>query len=106
MSFIDLTDVPPRTPLPGTTVHFVHTDTMTLAYWTFEPGVVLPSHAHPHDQLASIIEGEFEMTLGSETKVIRPGMVVHFPPNVPHSGRAITACRFIDVFHPVREDYR
>lgn len=26
--------------------------------------------------------------------------------HVPHSGRALTDCRVIDVFYPVREDYR
>ena len=26
--------------------------------------------------------------------------------NLDYGGRAITACRIIDVFHPVREDYR
>lgn len=104
--FIDLKGVPARSLLPGTSVQFVHTDTMTFAYWTFEAGTVLPSHAHPHDQVANIIEGTFEMTVGNETRVIQPGTVVHFPPNVPHGGKAITRCRFIDVFHPVREDYR
>jgi hypothetical protein len=28
------------------------------------------------------------------------------PPNVTHSGHAVTECRIIDVFHPVRDDYR
>ena len=28
------------------------------------------------------------------------------PGDIPHSGHARTACRIIDVFHPIREDYR
>ena len=27
------------------------------------------------------------------------------PSNATHSGRAITACRILDVFYPLREDY-
>jgi hypothetical protein len=27
-------------------------------------------------------------------------------PNVVHSGKAVTDCRVVDVFHPVREDFR
>jgi len=104
--FIDLNDIAPRELLPGTSVRFVHTQTMTLAYWTFEAGALLPAHCHPHEQVANILEGEFEMTLGDQTQVLRPGIVVVMPSNVMHSGKAITRCRFIDAFHPVREDYR
>ena len=38
--------------------------------------------------------------------VWKPGTVVVIPPDVPHAGKAITDCWIIDVFHPVREDYR
>ncbi len=106
MPYIDLEAVGVREMLPGTNVRFVHTEKMTLAYWTFEAGAVLPPHSHPHEQVANILEGEFEMTVDGQTRVIQPGMVVHFPPHAEHGGRAITRCRFIDVFSPVREDYR
>jgi quercetin dioxygenase-like cupin family protein len=33
------------------------------------------------------------------------GVVLVIPPDVPHSGRAVTSCRVLDVFAPVREDY-
>lgn len=35
-----------------------------------------------------------------------PGMVAFIPGAVPHSARALTACEVLDVWHPVREDYR
>jgi hypothetical protein len=28
------------------------------------------------------------------------------PPNAKHSGRGITACKVLDAFAPVRDDYR
>jgi quercetin dioxygenase-like cupin family protein len=37
---------------------------------------------------------------------LTPGKVVVIGSNVPHSGKAITDCRILDVFQPVREDYR
>ena len=79
---------------------------MTLAYWSVEAGSVLAEHAHPHEQVANVLHGEFELTVDGETKVLKPGMVVVIPPHAPHSGRAVTACELLDVFHPVREDYR
>lgn len=106
MGYVDLADIAPRNLLPGTSVRFVHTGTMTVAYWTFEAGAVLPAHSHPHEQVANILEGEFEMTVDGVTRRIQPGTVVVFPPGATHGGKAISRCRFIDVFHPVREDYR
>jgi len=41
-----------------------------------------------------------------ESRVLDPGVVAVIPPSVGHSGKALTACRLIGVFHPVREDYR
>jgi hypothetical protein len=32
-------------------------------------------------------------------------MVARVPGNVPHSARAISDCRVINIFYPVREDF-
>ena len=53
-----------------------------------------------------VLEGEFELTVAGETKVLKPGQVAVIPSNVPHSGKALTKCYIIDAFYPVREDYR
>jgi quercetin dioxygenase-like cupin family protein len=66
----------------------------------------LPSHAHPHEQLTTVLSGELELTVGGEVRVLRAGMVAFIPGGVPHSARALTACEVMDVFHPVRDDYR
>ncbi len=49
---------------------------------------------------------EIELTIDGETQTLRPGTVGIIPSNAVHSGKAITPCRIIDAFHPVREDYR
>ncbi len=101
-----LEDVEVREPVPGFRVRFVHSATMTFAYWDIDAGAELPLHSHPHEQVAHALEGEFELTVDGEAVLVRPGVVVVIPSDVPHSGRAITDCRLLDVFHPVREDYR
>jgi quercetin dioxygenase-like cupin family protein len=50
--------------------------------------------------------GSFELTIDGETLELEAGSVVIIPPNAVHSGRARTGCYVMDVFYPVREDYR
>jgi quercetin dioxygenase-like cupin family protein len=98
MAFLRLENIEEREMVPGYRARFVHSDNMTFAYWNIDAGAALPEHSHPHEQVYTLLEGEFELT--------RPGAVAIIPPHVPHSGRAITDCRIIDVFHPTRDDYR
>ena len=106
MPFINLTDLTPKELAPGYTARLVHTDHLTISHVSVVAGSPLPQHAHPHEQVANIVEGEFEMTVGGETRVLRAGAVAVIPPNVPHSGKAISKCYIVDVFYPVREDLR
>ena len=46
------------------------------------------------------------MTVNGETRRMTAGTVAVIGSNIVHLGRAVTDCRFVDVFHPVREDYR
>lgn len=106
MAFIRLQDIPEQEPIAGFHARFVHTDRMTLAYWFIEAEAAIPEHQHPHEQVATVLEGEFELTVDGETRRMVGGDVAVIPSNVPHSGQALTDCRMIDVFQPVREDYR
>ncbi len=106
MPFIDLATVAEREMAPGFRARFVHTDRLTLAYWHIRAGATLPDHAHPHEQVTSLITGAFSLTVDGETRTLAPGGVAVIPPGVRHSGRAETDCVIIDVFHPPRDDYR
>jgi len=106
MPFVHLADVPPREMIPGFSARFVHTGFMTMSYWDTKAGYSLPEHAHPHEQVTTIIRGTFELTVEGETRTIEPGAVVIIPPNAKHRGTSITDCYILDVFYPIREDYR
>jgi quercetin dioxygenase-like cupin family protein len=106
MPFIQLDDLKEREIIPGFRAVFVHTDSMTLAYWTVQSGAEMPIHSHPHEQVANVLEGEFELELEGERKLLSPGMAALIPSNAPHGGRAVTDCRLLDIFHPIREEYQ
>jgi quercetin dioxygenase-like cupin family protein len=103
---LDLDQIEPREVAPGFNARFIHSKNMTFSYWTINSGARLPEHSHPHEQVVNMLEGRFEMTVGSETTELTPGMVVVIPGDIPHSGYALSDCRILDVFHPVREEYR
>lgn len=106
MPFFDCTTLPQRVVVPGYRARFLHGEQMTVAYWDVDAGAALPEHAHVHEQIAHVLSGEFELTVAGEPRVLTSGTVAVIPSGVRHSGRAVTDCRLLDVFHPVREDYR
>jgi len=101
----DWNKIEPRTVIPGFRAKFVHSANMTFALWDIDAGAALPEHSHPHEQVVHQLEGELELTIEGVTAVLRPGNVATIPSHAVHSGRALTACRVMDTFYPLREDY-
>ena len=99
-------DVKEKELFPGYTSRFVHTKNMTFNFIDIEAGYPFPEHSHMHEQVTIVLEGKFELTIDGETKVLEGGSVVAIPPNATHVGKAITKCKLIDVFYPIREDYK
>lgn len=100
------TDLPLQEVFPGITGRIVHTERTTIADFSIAAGTELPLHHHPHEQTSTVLTGEFLFVINGEERLLRAGQVAVIPANAPHRGRAVTACRIIDVFAPVREDYR
>ncbi len=92
--------------VPGYHARMIHSENMTLAYVDVDEGADLPEHAHFHEQVLNLLEGHFELVLGGQHMLIQTGEVVVIPANVRHSGKALTRCRILDVFYPIREDFR
>ncbi len=105
MQFVNLKELREKELVPGFKVRFVHSDNMTFAYWTIKAGSSLPGHSHLHEQVVNMIEGEFELTIDGEAKILKAEEVAVIPPHATHSGKSVTDCRIIDVFYPIREDY-
>lgn len=91
---------------PGITMQSFSGGALMANWVTIEPGQAIPVHQHPHEQIGVILEGGMELTIGDETRTLRPGDAYSVPPHLPHGGRATgDGCVVIDVFTPVREDY-
>lgn len=84
---------------------FFHSEQLMFGYITVDKDIIVPEHKHPHEQWTHLLEGEFEFTINGETQILLPGMAAQIPSNTLHSARAITECKIIDCFMPVREDF-
>ncbi len=63
--------------------------------------------AHPHEQLGLILRGSLLMTIDEEQREIREHDGYLVPPGVSHGATAgPDGAVVLDVFAPVREDYR
>jgi quercetin dioxygenase-like cupin family protein len=107
MSFTTLASLPAKEIFGGAVRgHYAHGERMTVGEVSLQANTTIPLHQHPHEQVTYVIEGRFQFTVGAETTVLGPGMVALIPGGVMHGGTTLTACRVIDLFSPVREDYR
>jgi len=91
---------------PGFFSKLIHTPNNTINFITVKAGCSVPLHQHIHRQSSFVIEGEFAMSVDGETRVLTPASFVVIEPNIVHGGTAVTDCKLIDIFDPVREDYK
>ena len=106
MPFIDFNTIPHSKLRENIHGALYHSDTMTFGYIILEEGAILPEHNHFHEQWTHLLEGSLEFTLDGETQVMTPGISVFIPSDIRHSAKALTRCKLIDAFLPVREDFK
>jgi len=106
MAYVNLNDLKEREVVPGFMGKFVHSKNMTIAHWKIKAGSVTPKHKHLQEQVTIIIKGKLELTVEEKVRTILPNENAIIPANVIHAAKAITDCHVIDVFYPVREDYK
>ncbi len=105
--FIDPAEIGRNEVAPGLNLRSMWGDKVMMSLVEIAPGAVLPEHAHPHEQAGIVMQGEFDFTIGGETKRVKQGDAYMIPGNVPHSlvgseGWALA----LDIFSPPREEYK
>jgi len=95
-----------REIFPGLDAKFIHSENMTISTVKIQAGAIVPEHNHPHEQITIMQEGKLKINLQGEEHLLTDGDVLVIPSNELHSAEALSNCRVIDVFNPVREDLR
>ena len=84
---------------------FGYDERVMLVKAKFEAGAIGTLHEHHHTQVTYVDSGVFEMTIGSEKKVIRKGDGFYVPPHAIHGCVCLEPGILIDAFTPHREDF-
>jgi len=105
-NFIQIEEIDQREIIPGFLARFVHSERITVSFWEINKGSRLPEHHHLHEQISMVTKGKFELTINGKSEVMVPGKTAVIPSDAVHSGAALTDCKVMDIFCPVREDYK
>ena len=103
MPFVDPQEMVPVEPVSGWHGRYFHSKYMTFAVYDIAAGAA-PLHEHQHEQeeVWTVVEGDLLISIDGVERLLGPGCAAVIPPNTPHSGRALSACRAIVADYPLR----
>ena len=71
---------------------------LTMAFMEISPNKEGVAHDHPFDQCGVVIEGEIEMSVGEEKKLLRPMETYFIPAGVKHNWKTMSiTAKILDI---------
>ncbi len=86
---------------PGTERRSIRLGEVQFMFISFDRPTVSPLHDHPHDSIIYVDRGEFEVTVGDESRQLHPGEGVVAPAGVRHGLTTDAGARLIEVWYPI-----
>lgn len=100
---------PTKVTPDGNRQWFGHGERMSLMVAEFTGGPKSepnPPHAHPHEQIGYVVDGEIRIFIGDEQATVGPGDFWVIPGGASHTVQLLTkTARLVECFSPVREDF-
>ena len=106
MGFLDPYRAKRRELVPGVNLRPMWGEKIMMVMLELDPNATVPAHTHPHEQMGLVLQGEFDMVIGSEKKRLKQGDAYLIPSGVEHSvqmGEGLAVA--LDIFSPPREEY-
>jgi len=105
--FHDSSQLKRKTLADGVTLRTMWGDKLMMSLVEMAPHSVVPLHSHPHEQAGMVMQGEFDMTIGGETRRLKVGDSYVIPGGVEHSVDCLEGWALaLDIFSPPREEYK
>jgi quercetin dioxygenase-like cupin family protein len=98
MTFWDLRTLTLEEFRPGIWSKIESGKNLTMAVMEIAPGKEGMAHEHPFDQCGVVVEGEIEMSIGDEKKLLKPMETYFIPAGVMHNWKTNNlAAKILDV---------
>jgi quercetin dioxygenase-like cupin family protein len=92
---------------PGARTSTFWGENMLLSLVEIDANSEVPPHVHMHEQGGIVIEGEMEMGIDGEVRLLKPGDMYIIPGNVEHYAKCYdTPAKALDIFSPVRLEFQ
>ena len=105
--FINPSELNRREVVPGVNLRTMWGDKIMMSMVEIAPGARMPVHTHPQEQAGIVMQGEFEFTIGGETRLLKQGDAYIIPGGVEHGVVGTAGWSLaLDIFSPPREDYK
>ena len=106
-TFIDWDSVALQQLSPGVRIRTPFGKNIMLSLVEIDAGWVVPTHSHPHEQIAYVLSGRIDFHIGDEVITLGAGGLLVIPPNAVHWGVVVgdDPVLNLDVFTPKRTEY-
>lgn len=100
------TEIPVENLNPLIDRQALHTDQMTICRLTLKKGALVPRHNHVNEQITTMEKGRLRFVFDDGELVVEAGDSLQIPSNAFHSVEALEDSVALDLFAPVRDDWR
>lgn len=96
-----------QSPIEGITQKtLVYGEKTLMTEFHLKRGSVLPRHSHPHEQTGYLVSGKIRLQIEDQTFDCGPGDSWCVAGDAQHGADILKDAVAIEVFSPVREDYK
>ena len=105
--FVDAENRDPMTLVPGARTRTFWGANILLSLVEIDANSEVPTHTRTNEQAGMLVEGELEMGVAGEVKLLKPGDMYIIPGAVEHYTKCgDVAAVALDIFSPVREEFK
>ena len=98
-------DIPNEQMTDTVARRFITGDAVTIGRFELKKGGVVPTHAHPNEQVSRVRSGALLFRIAGAETIVKAGEVMQIPAGVPHEVEVLEDAVAVDVFTPVRQDW-
>ena len=102
--FFAVEDLPADFIRPGTERRSIRLGEVQFMFISFDRPTVSPPHDHTWDSIIYVDRGEFDVTVGEERRLLKPGQGTVVPAGIRHTLTTGPGARLIEVWYPMPAD--